>query len=122
MKPIADSICYGRLLKRGDFSGEWRGALTGDGCRENRAPNRVQRFGYELRGGDGQQRNDRGQRRTQVVRCQAQFAAMRWQPILVIRRMPDGMRPRRQLGEEENGNEKEMAQGIHSESLVDLNE
>jgi hypothetical protein len=36
--------------------------------------------------------------------------------------MPDGMHPRRQLGEEENGNEKEMAQRIHSESLVDLNE
>jgi hypothetical protein len=36
--------------------------------------------------------------------------------------MPNGMRPRRQLGEEENGNEKEMAQGIHSDSLVDLNE
>ncbi len=47
---------------------------------------------------------------------------MRWQSTLVIRRMPNGMRPRRQLGEEENGNEKEMAQRIHGNSLVDLNE
>jgi hypothetical protein len=47
---------------------------------------------------------------------------MRWQPTLLIRRMPDGMRPRCQLGEEENGNEKEVAQRIHSESLIDLNE
>jgi hypothetical protein len=47
---------------------------------------------------------------------------MRWQATLVIRRMPDGMCPRRQLGEEEYGNEKEMAQRIHSVSLVDLDE
>ena len=36
--------------------------------------------------------------------------------------MPNGMRSRRQLGKEENGNEKEMAQRIHNVSLVDLNE
>ena len=47
---------------------------------------------------------------------------MRWQAFLVIRCMPNGMRPRRQLGEEENGNEKEMAQGIHSGVLVNLDE
>jgi hypothetical protein len=32
------------------------------------------------------------------------------------------MRPRRQLGEEENGDEKEMAQRIHGVILVDLDE
>ena len=68
------------------------------------------------------QSSQRRQRRTEIVRRQAQFAGMRRQAFLVVRRMPDGMRPRRQLGEEENGNEKEMAQRIHSESLVDLNE
>ena len=36
--------------------------------------------------------------------------------------MLDGMRPRRQLGKEENGNEKEMTQRIHGNSLVDLDE
>jgi hypothetical protein len=47
---------------------------------------------------------------------------MRWQRILVARRVLNRMRSHRQLGEEENGNEKEMAQGIHSVILVDLNE
>ena len=36
--------------------------------------------------------------------------------------MLNGMGPRRQLGEEENGDKKEMTQGIHGLSLVDLNE
>jgi len=47
---------------------------------------------------------------------------MRRQPTLFIRRMPDGMRPRRQLGEQKDSNEKQVAQRIHGNSLVDLNE
>jgi hypothetical protein len=30
-------------------------------------------------------------------------------PALIARRMPNGMRPRHQLGEEESSNEKEVA-------------
>jgi len=56
------------------------------------------------------------------MRCQTKLAGMRRQAILVARRMLDGMRPRRQLGEEENGNEKEVAQRIHDVSLIDLDE
>lgn len=56
------------------------------------------------------------------MRRQAQLASMRRQAFLVVHRMPDSMRPRRQLGEEENGNEKEMTQRIHNLSLVHLNE
>jgi hypothetical protein len=36
--------------------------------------------------------------------------------------MPDGMRPRRQLGEQKDSNEKQVAQRIHGNSLVDLDE
>ena len=68
------------------------------------------------------QSDQRWQGSTEIVRRQTQFAGMRRQAFLVVHHMPDGMRPRRQLGEEENGNEKEMAQRIHSVSLVDLNE
>ena len=53
---------------------------------------------------------------------QAQFAGVGKQRSFLARGMLDSMRPRRQLGEEKDGNEKEMAQGIHKNSLVDLNE
>ena len=83
---------------------------------------RLQRLGYEQGTCHRRQGRQRRQGSTEVVRHQAKFAGMRWQSRLVVRRMPDGMHPRRQLGEEENGNEKEMAQRIHSVGLVDLNE
>jgi hypothetical protein len=81
----------------------------------------LQRLGYQQNKCDRRQGDQRWQRRTEVMRGQAKLAGMRGQARLVVRRMPDGMRPRRQLGEEENGNEKEMAQRIHSVSLIDLN-
>ena len=40
------------------------------------------------------------------------------QPALVIRRMPDGMRPRRELGEQECSDEEEVVQPIHSAILT----
>ena len=83
---------------------------------------RLQACGNRQAAGLHGQSGQRRQGRSEIVRRQAQFAGMRRQAFLVVRHMPDGMRPRRQLGEEENGNEKEMAQRIHSESLVDLNE
>ena len=42
--------------------------------------------------------------------------------ILVHRRMLDTVHGRSRLGENQNNNEQEMAQGIHGGSLVDLNE
>ena len=42
--------------------------------------------------------------------------------ILIHHRMLDTVHGRRPLGEDQNNNEQEMAQGIHSEILVDLNE
>ena len=56
------------------------------------------------------------------MRRQAQRAGMRRQTVLVIRRMPDGMRPRRQLGEEQDSNEQDVTQGTHGLSLIDLDE
>ena len=51
------------------------------------------------------------------MRRQAKLAGMRRQAVIVARRMLDRMRPRRQLGEEEHGNEKEVAQMKHEFSL-----
>ena len=83
---------------------------------------RVQRFGDEQRNNDRRQGRQRRQGRAEIVRRQAQLAGVRRQPALVVRRMPDGMRPRRQLGEAEDDNEKEMAQRIHRASLVGLDD
>jgi hypothetical protein len=46
------------------------------------------------------------QRGAEVVRRQAEFASVRGQATLFVHRMPDGMRPRRQLGEKKDSNEK----------------
>ena len=56
------------------------------------------------------------------MRGETKLAGVGRQCAFVAGRMVDRMRPRRQLGEEKDGNEKEMAQGIHKNSLVDLNE
>ena len=47
------------------------------------------------------------------MRRQAQLAGMRRQRILVPRRMRHGMRASEQLGADENGNEKEVAELTH---------
>lgn len=44
------------------------------------------------------------------------------QATLVLHQMLDRMRRRRQLGEDEGGSEKQVAQEIHGDSLIDLNE
>lgn len=54
------------------------------------------------------------------MRRQTQLAGMRRQTLFVARRMLDGMRPRRQLGEEDGENEKETAQMKHLFSLSGL--
>lgn len=80
---------------------------------------RMQRFGNEQRHDDRRQHHQRRQGGAKIVRRQTEFAnVLCRQTALVLRRMPDGMRPRRQLGEEEDGNEKKMAQRIHEPSLV----
>lgn len=68
------------------------------------------------------QGGERGQGGTQIVRREAQLAHMVRQRPFLVDRMVDRMRSRRQLGEEENSNKKEMAQRIHRVSLIDLNE
>jgi len=83
---------------------------------------RVQRFGDEQRNNDRRQGRQRRQGGAEIMRRQAQLAGVRRQSALVVRRMPDGMRPRRQLGEEKDDNEKEMAQRIHRASLVGLDD
>jgi hypothetical protein len=108
--------------KKRAFSGSRRAALRRGGGRQSAAIVRLQRLRHQHGKRHRRQGGQRRQRSTEVMRCQAKLAGMRWQTRLVVRRMPDGMHPRRQLGEEENGNEKEMAQRIHSVSLIDLNE
>lgn len=84
---------------------------------------RMQRFGNEQRNDDRRQHHQRRQRGPEIVCRQAKLAnVLCRQATLVLRRMPDGMRPRRQLGKEEDGNEKEVAQRIHRLSLVGLND
>lgn len=63
------------------------------------------------------QSHQRGQCCAKIMRCQAKLAGMRRQALLVARRMLDRVRSRRQLGEEENSNEKELAQLKHLFSL-----
>ena len=65
-----------------------------------------QGLGNELECHHRRQSRQRRQRRAQIMRCQTELADMGRQAIVIARRMLDGMRPRRQLGEEENGNEK----------------
>lgn len=54
------------------------------------------------------------------MRRQTKLADMGRQAIIVACRMLDGVRPRRQLGEEEHDNEKETAQMKHLFSLSGL--
>jgi len=54
------------------------------------------------------------------MRSQTKLAGMRRQGTIVARRMLDGVRPRRQLGEEEHDDEKEAAQVKHLFSLSGL--
>ena len=82
----------------------------------------VQRFGNQLWHDDWRQVRQRRQGGTEVMRRQTELAGVRRQPALIVRRVPDGMRPCRQLGKEENGNEQEVAQRIHEMILVDLDE
>ena len=63
------------------------------------------------------QNRQRRQGRTEIMRRQTKLAGMRRQAILMARRMLDGMCPRRQLGEEEHSDEKEVAQLKHPFSL-----
>ena len=44
------------------------------------------------------------------------------QAAFVLDHMLDGVRRRRQLGEDEDGSEEQVAQEIHGDSLIDLNE
>ena len=73
----------------------------------------VQRFGNQLWQNNWRQGSQRRQGGTEVVRRQTELAGVRWQPALIVRRVADGMRPCRQLGKEENGNEQEVAQRVH---------
>ena len=73
----------------------------------------VQRFGNQLWQYNWRQGSQRRQGGTEVMRRQTELAGVRWQPALIVRRVADCMRPCRQLGKEENGNEQEVAQRIH---------
>lgn len=56
------------------------------------------------------------------MRGKTKLAGMLRQAIILIRHMLDSMCSARQLGEEEYKNKQEMAQGIHSDCLVNLDE
>lgn len=73
----------------------------------------VQRFRCEVGCHHRRQGEQRRQGCPEVVGREAQLADMGRQRPFLAGGMLDGMRPRRQLGEEENGNEKELAQRIH---------
>ena len=66
------------------------------------------------------QGHQRRQGRAEIMRRQAKLAGMGRQTIFVACRMLDSVRPRRQLGEEEHGNEKDAAQMKHLFSLSGL--
>jgi hypothetical protein len=51
---------------------------------------------------------------------EAKLANVARQPALVVLRVADGMRPSRQLGEQENGNEQESAQRSHGAILTPI--
>ena len=73
----------------------------------------MQRFGDKRGRSGGWQSNQRRQRRPEVVRGEAQFTGVIRQSAVSVQRVADGVRPGRQLGEQENGNEEEPAQRIH---------
>ena len=79
-----------------------------------------ERFRNKLNGEHRRQGRQRWQGRTEVMSGQTKLADMGRQAIIVARRMLDGVRPRRQLGEEEHDNEKETAQRKHLFSLSGL--
>ncbi|MBS1131690.1 MAG: hypothetical protein H6R16_2692 [Proteobacteria bacterium] len=95
-------------------------ALRRDWRREGVTTFDRQNFRNELEGHHRRQSHQRWQRSAKIMRRQAKLAGMRRQAFLVASRMLDGMRPRRQLGEEENGNEKEVTQLKHLFSLSGL--
>lgn len=107
---------------KGTFSGGRRTALGCSRRREGAAVVRVLRFRNKCRHNDRRQGCQRRQGGTEVMRRQTQLTGVRGQPAPIVRRMLDGMRPRRQLGEQEDGDENEMAQRIHELSLIDLDE
>ena len=109
-------------VKTGRFSEDRRAALGGTRGRQARAAGDGCERRRELRRRHRRQDRERRQGRAQVVCRQAQFAGVLRDTALVVRRVPDGVRPRRQLGEQENGNKKEMAQRIHERNLIDLDE
>lgn len=76
-----------------------------------------ERLRNKLNGQDRRQGHQRRQGRAEIMRRQTKRADMRRQAIIVARRMLDGVRPRRQLGEEEHDNEKETTQMKHLFSL-----
>ena len=79
-----------------------------------------QGFRNELDDDHWRQSHQRWQRCAEIMRRQAKLAGMRRQAFLVARRMLDRVRSRRQLGEEEDSNEKELAQLKHLFSLSGL--
>lgn len=102
-------------------SGErWR-ALAGGGSGKMAAGRKRQGFRHQDDFHDGRQNRHPGKGGTEVVRGQAQLAGVDRQRSVLPRRMLDGMRPRRQLGEDEGEDEKEMAQRIHVVKFSALN-
>ena len=75
-------------------------------------------FRHQLNSLHRWQGHQRRQGRTEIMCRQTKLAGVGWQAILVARRMLDGVRPRRQLCEEEDGNEKEAAHLKHRVSLA----
>lgn len=56
------------------------------------------------------------------MRRQAKLADVLRQRAFLGRRMLDGVRARRHLGEQERDDEEQVAQGIHGRNLIDLDE
>ena len=108
--------------KNGQISGIRGAALAGGGRRESRTGVRFRNPRRQMDGDHRRRHRQRRQGRAQIMRRKAKQAGVRRQRLVVTRRMLDGVRPRQQLGEDENSNEKQMAQRIHDGSLVDLDE
>ena len=75
----------------------------------------VQRRGFRRQPGSHHGRQNRHGRQGagEIVRRQAQLASVCRQRILIPRRMRHGMRTSEQLGADENGYEKEVAELTH---------
>lgn len=84
--------------------------MAGGRCWKGSTPFQRKDFRRQMGKRKGWQSSQRRQSRPKIMGSEAKLAGMRRQTLLVARRMLKRMRARRQLGEEQDNNEKEVTQ------------